>query len=308
MIDIKHVLCPVDFSEFSSRALAHAAALARWYEARLTALYVWANVPAVNIIPSLQQYAVPPASLMDAGRLGLESEMQRFCACAARTVPVTTMIQEAPGIETEILAQIDVLGADLLVIGSHGRSGFERLLLGSVAEKLLRKAPCPVMVVPAHDATPPDEVRFRRIVCPVDFSDSSLAALEYALSLVEESDGWLSLIHALEIPPELHAMPTRDGIDVPRVRAAAEADARTRLRGLIPAAVREYCTVETRVLDGKAHRQILATAAERHADLIVMGVSGHGAVDRWVFGSNTSSVIRGATCPVLTVRRSEVQR
>jgi nucleotide-binding universal stress UspA family protein len=60
--------------------------------------------------------------------------------------------------------------------------------------------------------------------------------------------------------------------------------------------------VETIVLDGKAHRQILAAAADRHADLIVMGVSGHGAVDRWVFGSNTSSVIRGAQCPVLTVR------
>jgi nucleotide-binding universal stress UspA family protein len=61
--------------------------------------------------------------------------------------------------------------------------------------------------------------------------------------------------------------------------------------------------VETIVLDGKAHRQVLAAAADRHADLIVMGVSGHGAVDRWVFGSNTSSVIRGARCPVLTVRR-----
>ena len=96
MIEVTHVLSPVDFSEFSSRALAHAAALARWYEARLTALYVWANVPAVNIIPSLQQYAVIPASLMDAGRLGLATEMQRFCARAAGNVPVTTMIQEAP--------------------------------------------------------------------------------------------------------------------------------------------------------------------------------------------------------------------
>jgi nucleotide-binding universal stress UspA family protein len=88
-----------------------------------------------------------------------------------------------------------------------------------------------------------------------------------------------------------------------RVRAAAEADVLTRLRELVPSDVRSYCTVETIVLDGKAHRQVLAAAADRHADLIVMGVSGHGPVDRWVFGSNTSSVIRGAQCPVLTVRR-----
>jgi nucleotide-binding universal stress UspA family protein len=304
MIEVKQVLCPIDFSEFSSRALTHAAALARWYEARLTALYVWANVPAFAVIPSLQQYASPPpASLIEAERLGLESEMRRFCARAAGDVPVTTTVQEAPSIEKEILAQIDLLDADLLVIGSHGRSGFQRLLLGSIAENVVRKAPCPVMVVPAHDALPPGEVRFRRIVCPVDFSDSSRAALEYAFSLAEESDGWLSLLHVLEIPPEFQEMPTREGIDVPRVRAAAEADALKRLRELIPGDVRSYCTVETSVLDGKAHRQILATAAERHADLIVMGVSGHGAVDRWVFGSNTSSVIRGASCPVLTVRR-----
>jgi nucleotide-binding universal stress UspA family protein len=256
------------------------------------------------MIPSLQQYTSPPASLIKAARLGLEDEMRRFCASAAGDVPVVTVIQEAPGIENEILAQIDLLHADLLVVGSHGRSGFERLLLGSVTERVVRKAPCPVMVVPAHDAMPPDEIRFRRIVCPVDFSESSSASLKYAFSLAEESDGWLCLLHVLEIPPEFREMPTHEGIDVSRVRAAAEAGALTRLRALVPADVRSYCTVETSVVDGKAHRQILATAADRHADLIVMGVSGHGAVDRWVFGSNTASVMRGARCPVLTVRRS----
>jgi nucleotide-binding universal stress UspA family protein len=302
MIDVKHVLCPIDFSEFSSRALAHAAALARWYEARLTALYVYANVPAVDVIPSLQ-YGSVRVALSGVDRAALEAELMQFCARSTGDALVTTIVAAAPSIEKEIVGQIDALDADLLVIGSHGRSGFERVLLGSIAEKVVRKATCPVMVVPSHDAVPSDDVRFKRIVCPVDFSGHSVAALEYAFSLAEESDGWLTLLHVLELPPELHEMPTREGIDVMRVRAAAEADVLARLRELIPSDVRSYCTVETIVLDGKAHRQVLAMAADRHADLIVMGVSGHGAVDRWIFGSNTSSVVRGAHCPVLTVRQ-----
>jgi nucleotide-binding universal stress UspA family protein len=302
VIHVKHVLCPIDFSEFSSRALAHAAALARWYEARLTVLYVYANVPAIDVIPSLPQYGSPRVVLSGIDRAALETELRQFCARSTGDAGVTTVVADAPSIEKEILAQIDTLDADLLVIGSHGRSGFDRLLLGSIAEKVLRRAPCLVMVVPAHDTTSPAAVRFKRIVCPVDFSESSRAALHYALSLVEESDGWLSLLNVLEIPPELHAIPTRDGIDVPRIRAEAHASSLSRLRELIPSEARAYCTVGTSVLEGKAHRQILATADDCHADLIVMGVSGHGAVDRWVFGSNTSSVIRGARCPVLTVR------
>lgn len=157
MIDVKQVLCPIDFSDFSSRALAHAAALARWYEARLTALYVCANVPTFDVIPSLQQYSPPPASLMEAGRLGLEGEMRRFCARAAGNVPVTTIVQEAPNIEKEILAQIDSLGAELLVIGSHGRSGFQRLLLGSVLRHQRQRGPH-VVLGPARDHTSPHHV------------------------------------------------------------------------------------------------------------------------------------------------------
>ena len=83
MVEVKRILCPVDFSEFSARALAHAAALARWYEARLTALYVWANLPAFEVIPSIQQDAVPAGSLLEARRVALESELRRFCALAA---------------------------------------------------------------------------------------------------------------------------------------------------------------------------------------------------------------------------------
>ena len=303
MLTVRHIVCAVDFSEFSARALAHAAALARWYDARLTALHVWANIPAFNVVPSIQRYENPSASLEDAERAALTQELTSFCRHVAGGVAFTPVLAEAPGIEDEIAAQVNALHADLLVVGSHGRSGFQHVLLGSVAEKIVRKAPCPVMVVPPRDATTVSDVSFKKIVCPVDFSETSLAALEYALSLAEESDSRLTLVYALELPPELHALPTSEGVDVDAVRAAAQADALTRLRALIPVNARAYCTVETIVADGKAHRAVLATARETHADLIVMGVSGHGALDRWVFGSNTASVMRAAACPVLIVRQ-----
>jgi nucleotide-binding universal stress UspA family protein len=142
---------------------------------------------------------------------------------------------------------------------------------------------------------------FKRILCPIDFADSSIAALEYALQLAEEADAQLTLLHAIELPPELDEFLPID-TDVPQLRSAAEAARRARLEALVPQDARAYCTIDTRVVEGKVYRRILEVAAETAADLIVMGVQGRGAVDVAVFGSNTHSVVRGAVCPVLTVR------
>jgi nucleotide-binding universal stress UspA family protein len=205
-------------------------------------------------------------------------------------------------VHREILAQADVQKADLVVIGSHGRSGFERLLLGSITEKVLRKATCPVMVVPrrAGDASSPGAAHFGQIVCPVDFSDSSLTALTYAISLAEEADAHLTVLHVVEIPAGLYEASAV--FDVAEFRVAAEAASRKRLNELIPDSVRAYCEVETVVSEGRTSREIVRLAAERKSDLIVMGVHGRGAVDLMVFGSNTHRVIQSASCPVLTMR------
>jgi nucleotide-binding universal stress UspA family protein len=160
------------------------------------------------------------------------------------------------------------------------------------------------MVVPPRisGAAISHAVHFKHILCPVDFSSGSQRALDYAMSLAEEADGHLTVVHVLEIPPELNAPPSHDGINVDQVRAAAEAEALTRIRELIPESVHTYCTVETAVAEGRASRQILRLAAERNIELIVMGVQGRGALDLLTFGSNTQEVIRVSSCPVLTIR------
>jgi nucleotide-binding universal stress UspA family protein len=218
-------------------------------------------------------------------------------------VSVEVRVEHTESAHREILAQVAATQADLLVLGTHGRSGFQRLFLGSVTEKVIRKATCPTLVVPprASDVPPDAPVRFRRILCPIDFAESSLSALAYALNLAEEADAQLTLLHVIETPPELREHPLAPDFDVDRIHAAAEADARRRLRDLVPDQARAYCTVQTDVVEGRAYRRVLQRAAEEEADVIVMGVHGRGAVDLLVFGSTTHHVIRAATCPVLVV-------
>src|SRR5262245_1425416 len=193
--------------------------------------------------------------------------------------------------------------ADLLVLGTHGRKGFERLVLGSVTEKVLRKSSCPVLTVPRHAPGAPsgDPPAFKRILCGVDFSEPAHQAVEFALSLAMEADARLSLLHVVEQLPEI-GLPDAARFDLRDYAEYLERGARDRLLALIPEEAREWCRPEVVVAPGKAYRAILKVAEKRRSDLIVMGVAGRGGIDRMMFGSTTHKVVREAACPVLTVR------
>ncbi len=303
MIKIRHILCPVDLSETSLRALKHASALAAWYEATLKVLFVDTTLP-IEAVADFEDFAFAPSTVLEASTSSRAArEVRTFVSGASCATAVDVAVDKSTHVEGAILEMAQTLPADLIVMGSHGRSGVSRLLLGSVTERVLRSAPCPVMVVPPHDAVAPAEVSFKHIVCAIDFSESSLAGLTWALSLAEEADARLSLLHVIEIPPELRVstIVTDDNID--ELHAAVEADTLTQLRSLVPPAAAEFCTVETATAAGAAGNAILKFATERDADLIVMGAQGHGALERWLFGSKTRDVVCGSTCPVLTVRR-----
>jgi nucleotide-binding universal stress UspA family protein len=190
------------------------------------------------------------------------------------------------------------LHADVIVMGTHGRGGFERVVLGSVAEKVLRKAPCPVMTVHEDGGAPAPP--FERILCPIDFSPASLAAASYAVSLAEKSGGLLVLLDVIEAPPygrlayPEFAMPPDPVPHEERVRRA--------FAMAVPEEVRAWKRREERIVWGRPASEILHLAREEHADLIVMGVQGRGAIDLALFGSTTHEVVRHANCPVLTVR------
>jgi nucleotide-binding universal stress UspA family protein len=310
MIEINTILCPIDFSDYSRRALDHAVAVARWYDSTITAFHVYAAPP-----PAAYGLESPPPVgmvLTPADRERLTTAMARFVETAnASGVPTEIAIGQGTSAANEILQQADAMRADLLTIGTHGRSGFDRFVLGSVAEKVLRRADCPVLTVPrqAPDAVPVAPAVFTRILCPIDFSDSSMHALNYAMSLAQEADASLTVLHVmvydLEIEaPELYETVIADKrLSVADYRRRCEEYSRERLRAAVPETVGAYCTVEVLLASGKPYREILRVAAEQQTDLIVMGVQGRGAADLMVFGSTTQHVVRQATCPVLTIRK-----
>ena len=302
MIDIRRILCPVDFSDFSRRALDHAIAIARWYESSVTALHVFSPAPVAAYGPG--PVVFEPIVLTAVDRDQLLADTNAFIeAEAAPGVAIDAVVREGNP-AAEIVDQATGMNADLLVIGTHGRSGFERLLLGSVAEKVLRKARCPVLTVPRRlpDAVPTAPVVFKRIICALDFSECSMEALKYALSLAQEADGCLILVHV--VAPDFVG-PVGLGeehLSLVAYQRQREEEARRLLARAVPEMAGDYCKTETMLLRGKPGREILRIASDRRAELIVMGVQGRGAADLLFFGSTTQHVVREASCPVLTLR------
>ena len=303
MLTLRRILCPIDFSESSRLALTYARALSTWYEAPLSLFHVCDDLPVFEI-GSPYGHSPSTAVMVEEAQLAHRRvALRQFAKSAIGDAAIDVIVREGADVKAEILKEAVAQDGTLIVMGTHGRTGIERVLLGSVTEKVLRHSPCPVLVVPPH-AAPAESGRsaiFKRIVCAIDFSTSSLLALNRALEFAQEADARLTLLHAIEFPPALREIVFSTDADVDRVHAAAEAEYLRRLRALVPARARIYCTVATRVNEGKPAREIERVAAEEQADLIVMGVHGRSAVDLMVFGSNTNAVVRRAACPVLIV-------
>jgi nucleotide-binding universal stress UspA family protein len=297
MLPLNRVLCPIDFSDCSRLALDHAAAVARQYGSTITALIV--VPPATPLIPAgdLGPYPLYVISDEDVGRL--RKELEKFVANSAVHVPFTTNVVEG-NVVSWIVRRASELPADLIVMGTHGRSGFERLLLGSVTERVLLKASCPVLTVPPHaPAAAASGVIFPRILCATDFSPASMKALEVASSLAQDSRVRLSVAHVLERFP-IDEPVMMGGPGAPEHDRVAREVAQTRLQAEIPDGIRRTTGMTHVVAEGKAYREILRLADEVQAELIVIGAHG-SARGHHGFGSTTNQVVRGAACPVLTV-------
>ena len=295
MTAIKRILCPVDFSEFSRHALDSAVAIARQQHAAVTALYV--VPPPHAVYPPIGPAAYVPYVYTVEDLQEFQRTLERFVATG--DYPVTAVAVEALVVD-EILKRAADLAADLIVMGTHGRSGFDRLLLGSVAERVLVKATCPVLTIPrrAADVAPAPERLFRNVLCPIDFSPSSLAALRYAEGLAR-AGATLLVLYVVEQLPAWRLVPAM-ATGAPDDPLVIVQQARQRVRSVLPAGLPAE-TVQEIVTEGDAGDEIVRVAADTHADVIVMGAhAGHAGL--LGFGSTTHDVLRAATCPVLSIR------
>ena len=219
-MNIKRILCPIDFSDASTHAIDHAVAFANWCGARITALHVCR--PPLLSDPGVEMSSHGQV-VDDIDTENLRAQTAAFCK-AATTAGINLEILIGHGEPTgRILEHATGLPADLIVIGTHGTSGFQHLLLGSVTEKVLRKASCAVLTVPPR-AQATSRLPFQRLLCAVDFSDCSLTALQYAFSLAQESDAELTILHVVEWPWREPPAPSTS--DLPPAQASALAEYR----------------------------------------------------------------------------------
>jgi nucleotide-binding universal stress UspA family protein len=298
MIDIRRILCPIDFSETSRQAVDQAVAIAKWYGSEIVGLHV-VTLPTFPTPPIIAAQVTSWGEPTPAERQAREEELRVWLEPAFAAGLRVQLIVDTGGAVSGILEAAARRAADFIVIGTHGLSGLDRFMLGSVAESVLRKASCPVLTVPPG-VRAAAKVPYKRILCPVDFSKSSLAALEYAVSLAKEADADLTMLHVFEWPPEDDILYQQ--FDATQYHQSLERDARTRLEALVTDEVRTWCQPTTATAFGKPYREILAAAERESADLIVIGIRGRGALDLTMFGSTTNKVVRRAACPVLTLR------
>ena len=288
-VAFKNILFATDFSEVSQHALLHALAMAKRYDSKLTVLHV---------APPETQTPIP----MDP--VPLESDWQKKKAAVSlarledfeplHMYPHETVLKQGnPWLE--MVGTIEDKGIDLIVLGTHGRGVIGTLVLGSVAEQVLRHAMCPVLTI-GPDVAPSlvDREQLSHILFATDFSEGSLLALPYALSLAEENNAELTLMHVME---ELQPLPVKYSKEL-------LADYRQRLWDLVPEDANLWCKPQVAVEFGEAASSIVREAHDRQVDLIVMGVHRGGTVVSHLPWTVIHSVVRHARCPVLTTRGS----
>lgn len=302
MVSLRHILCPVDFSENSDLALDYALALAHQHSARVSVVHV---LPAVLADPDVYPYLNDPVLPSGETRERAFEQLGSFVHRAlAQKVSVDVVLEQGDVVEN-IVKKARKIPADVIVLGTHGRSGLARLLIGSVTERVLRHATAPVLTVSPQASAPPSEgVPFRNVLCPIDFSPSSLRALDFAWSLAGD-EGTVTVLHVVEFYID-EAVGEAVSFDIDSVRERHRAQALDKLEESVPREARERTKLEAITLDaGTPYRKILEVADRDKVDAIVMGVMGRTGADMFFFGSTTNHVVRSAHCPVLTVRAEE---
>ncbi|TYL36531.1 stress protein [Natronococcus pandeyae] len=274
------ILVPTDGSAVAERAGEYAIELADRFGATLHAVHVAEDEGLIG-------------GNDDDGEQAVDAFADR---AAKRDLEVTTehRDQDAP-IHQEILDAADGCDADLVVMGTHGRSGLDRFIVGSVAQRTLRESSVPVATVHEETAL---EADVERLLVPTDGSRSATTALEHAIDLAVETGGRLHLVHVADETPlddESTTVDVSSPDDGDEIGLEAVDDAVARVRDS------ELDRVDVSVPGGRVDQQILAAAAERDADCIVMGTHGETGLRRYLLGSTTERVVRFAGVPVIGI-------
>jgi nucleotide-binding universal stress UspA family protein len=287
---LKNILFLTDFSEPSATALQYATMMARAYASKVTALHI--------VVPSVYTYMAGEMSVSvldaedDTVQKGLGIIQAQLAGLANELI-----IRRDTAVWPSLAKFLHEQDVDLIVLGTHGRTGLKKLMFGSTAEEVFRRTSIPVLTVgpavrrPAHKGE-----QFKCVLFATDFNPVSSVAASYAMSLAQENQSRLVLLHVLPTP--------KLGKNY-RSTELSVAEALHRVQDLLPRDAELWCRPEPVVEHGRPDAQILATAERRGADLIVLGVRGMDRLAELAARTDRAvayEVIAHAPCPVLTLR------
>jgi nucleotide-binding universal stress UspA family protein len=281
-VTFDNILFATDFSKHSNVALPFALSIAHKYNSKLFPVHVIAPPPLGNF-PTIEMQALAAQSVREA------HEYVKHIESRLAGVPHETLVKKGD-IWDELSSVTKEKNIDLIVLGTHGRAGVSKLLIGSVAERIFRQSSCPVLTVGPNVAGEPKSIAdIHTILCPIDFTAESLAAFPYAVSLAQENQARLYLMHVVPAP----------------VLEYEESALMSRLKSLVPPEANLWCEPKAFVESGDAGERILEQAEELGIDLIILGIRPVSTLagTRTHLGMATAyKVVSRAICPVLSVR------
>ncbi len=276
---IKRILAPTDFSDLATRSLEYAVELAMRTGAELVVMYADPFLPPPHFTSDQMDELV---ATLDRHRVAAGKELEAYAAQNVTSgVPMRTMVVEGTP-ASAIVKTADEVDVDVIVMGTHGRTGFNRFLLGSVTERVLHETRRPLLTVRESTAPASSAPTRPRILCPVNFSDAAHAAIDAAISFANLLDADLMVLHVAEDDSEA----SRALVDKAK-RWAPPDSLRT--------------TADTILLEGDAAEMVIDYAREHDVDLIVLGATHRAFGDTSVLGTTAVRVTRHAQIPVLTV-------
>jgi nucleotide-binding universal stress UspA family protein len=281
-ITFDNILFATDFSKQSNVALPFALSIAHKYGSKIFATHVL-TLPPLGNFPTIEVQALGAQALREAH--DYSEELGRRLG----GIPHETLLRKGE-IWDELSTVAKDKHIDLIVLGTHGRAGVSKLLIGSVAERIFRQSTCPVLTVgPNVSGEPRSVADIHTILCPIDFTPASLAAFPYAVSLAQENQARLYLMNVSPAP----------------VYDFEKSSLITRLKALVPQEANLWCEPKAFVEAGEAADRILEQAEELGVDLVVLGIRPVSTLagTRTHLGTATAyKVVSHAVCPVLSVR------
>lgn len=292
---LNRIVVPTDFSETGGVAVDLAGRLAGYYAAELhivnvvdATVYAYAGYPFASLNKELTTGAEEALNKVELPEAGKQASVSRYILSGT---PAREIVDHANRHE-----------ADLIVIGTHGHGAIARFFLGSVADRVVHEAECPVLVTkkPKGEIKHPKakDKPFTRILFPTDFSDTARLALDRAVALTEDMDAELYVLHVVDDSLISTHVEEERKIILKELREHALKEMHDQLP---PELMENFDTIGA-VQRGAPAKKIAAYAEERHCDLIVMGTHGRTGIERALIGSIADKVIRGASCPVHLVR------